>query len=152
MTQALNALLEHAERQRDQALARLVQAEEANRRLRNQWEQLKAYRADYEARSPGMGGKAAPIELLRCHQGFVSRLDQALTQQSALMQSAEKQLAVKRHHLLERETHVASVRKLVERRVQDHQRTTARLEQKRSDEAATQRRWRDSAHSSTLTH
>ncbi len=152
MTQALSALLEHAERQRDEALARLVQAEESGRRLRNQWEQLNAYRADYEARTPGLGTKAAPIELLRCHQGFVLRLNQALTQQSALMHSADEQLALKRQTLLERETHVASVRKLVERRVQEQQRTTARLEQKRSDEAAQQRRWRDSAHSSTLTH
>jgi flagellar FliJ protein len=152
MTQALNALLEHAERQRDEALARLMQAEESSRRLRNQWEQLRAYRADYEARAPGMGAQAAPIELLRCHQGFVQRLDQALTQQSALIHSADEQLALKRQMLLERETHVASVRKLVERRLQDHQRTTARLEQKRSDEAATQRRWRDSAQHSTLTH
>lgn len=152
MTQALNALLEHAERQRDEALARLVQAEESSRRLRNQWEQLKVYRADYEARAPGMGAQAAPIELVRCHQGFVQRLDQALTQQSALMQGADEQLALKRQMLLERETHVASVRKLVERRMQDHQRTTARLEQKRSDDANTQRRWRNSTQSSTLTH
>lgn len=152
MTQALNALLEHAERQRDEALARLMQAEESSRRLRNQWEQLQAYRADYEARAPGLGAQAAPIELVRCHQGFVQRLDHALTQQAALMQGADEQLAQKRQMLLERETHVASVRKLVERRMQDHQRTTARLEQKRSDDANTQRRWRNSAHSSTLTH
>ncbi len=152
MTQALNALLEHAERQRDEALARLVQAEESGRRLRNQWEQLRAYRADYEARAPGLGGQAAPIELLRCHQGFVQRLDQAMNQQSALLHSAEQQLVIKRQLLLERETHVASVRKLAERRLQEHQRASARLEQKRSDEAATQRRWRDSAQSSTLTH
>ena len=152
MTQALQSLLEHAERERDEALACLVQAEDSSRRLRQQLEQLQAYRADCEARSPGSGGKAAPIELLRCHQGFALRLDQALAQQSGLLQSAESQLQLQRQLLLERETRVAAVRKLVERRLHEHQRSLARLDQKRSDEAAAQRRWHHSAHSRSIPH
>ncbi len=152
MTRALQTLLEHAERERDEALACLMQTEESSRRLRQQLEQLQAYRADYEARSPGSGGQAAPIELLRCHQGFVLRLDQALAQQSGQLQTAEHQLQLQRQRLLERETRVAAVRKLVERRLHEQQRSLARQEQKRSDEAAAQRRWHHSAHSRSIPH
>ena len=152
MTQALQSLLQHAERERDEALAGLMQAEDSSKRLRQQLEQLQAYLADCEARSPGAGGKAAPIEQLRCYQGFVQRLDQALAQQSGLLRSSESQLLLQRQRLLERETRVAAVRKLVERRLQEHQRSQARQEQKRSDEAAAQRRWHHSAHSRSIPH
>lgn len=152
MTQALQTLLEHAERERDEAMACLLQAEDSSRRLRQQLEQLQDYRADCEARSPGFGGQAAPIELLRCHQGFVLRLDQALAQQGQLLASAESQLVLQRQVLLERETRVAAVRKLAERRLHEQQRSQARLEQKRTDEAAAQRRWHLGAHSRPMPH
>ena len=152
MTQALQSLLEHAERERDEAMACLLQTEDSSRRLRQQLEQLQAYRADYQARSPGSGGQAAPIELLRCHQGFVQRLDQALAQQGQLLASAESQLLLQRQLLLERETRVAAVRKLVERRLHEQQRSLARQEQKRSDEASAQRRWQPSADSRPMPH
>jgi flagellar FliJ protein len=152
MTQALQSLLEHAERERDEAMACLLQTEDSSRRLRHQLEQLQAYRADYEARLPGLGAEAAPIELLRCHQAFVLRLDQALAQQGQLLETAESQLLLQRQLLLERETRVAAVRKLMERRLHDRQRSQARLEQKRSDEAAAQRRWHHSAHGRTSSH
>lgn len=152
MTQALLSLLEHAERERDEALARLMQAEDTSRRLREQLEQLQHYRADCEARSPGAGGKAAPIELLRCHQGFVMRLDQALAQQGGLLQSADSQRQLQQQLLLARETRVAAVRKLVERRQHEQQRSLARQEQKRSDEAAAQRRWHHSTHGRSIPH
>ena len=152
MTQALQSLLEHAERERDETMACLLQSEDSAQRLRQQLEQLLAYRSDCEARSPGHGGLAAPIELLRCHQGLAQRLDQALAQQSGLLQAAESQLLLQRALLLQRETRVAAVRKLIERRQHEQQRGLARLEQKRSDEAAAQRRWHHGAHSRPIPH
>ena len=44
MTTALHTLLEHAVRQRDEALAALLHAEQAAHRLRLQAEQLHTYR------------------------------------------------------------------------------------------------------------
>lgn len=144
MTQALQSILEHAERQRDDSLALVQQAEETCRRAQLQWQQLHGYRADTEARAPGRGGRVSAIELLHCHRAFTQRLDQALAQQAATLQAADAQLLQQRQLLLQRETRVAAVRKLVQRRQADQQRGQARLEQNRSDEAATQRRWRDS--------
>jgi flagellar FliJ protein len=82
----------------------------------------------------------------------MQRLDQALAQQAGQLQSADVQLLHQRQLLLARETRVAAVRKLVERRAQDHQRVHARREQNRSDEATAQRHWHDSVRKGTVTH
>jgi|CXWL01.1.fsa_nt_gi flagellar FliJ protein len=145
MTLALHTLLEHAERERDETMAALLHAEEAARRLRVQADQLHAYRDEYRLRGPAHGGRSAPIELLRCHQGFMQRLEQALGQQQATLLAAQARVAEQRSALLAQEIRVASVRKLLERRGEDHQRAAARLEQRRHDDDAVQRLWRDNA-------
>ena len=147
MTQSLQTLLSHAEHERDEALAALLQAEEAGRRLHQQWQQLQDYHADYAARAPTLGGRAAPIDTLRSHHAFMQRLDQALAQQQGVLQAAELRLMLQRQALLALEIRVASVRKLQERRLHETQRGAHRLEQRRSDDFAVQRRWRDSTHS-----
>lgn len=149
MTQSLQPLLSHAEHERDEAMATLLQTEENGRRLRQQWDQLQSYHADYEARAPGLGGRTATIDALRGHHAFMQRLDQALAQQQGLLQATEQRIAQQRQQLLELEIRVASVRKLQDRRLQEAQRNTQRLEQRRSDDSAAQRHTRDSARDST---
>lgn len=136
MSSALLTLLEQAETERDVALARMLAADETARQARTQAEQLHAYREDYRRRAPAQGGRSANIELMRCHHGFVQRLDQAIEQQRALLARLEHQAAQQRATLLEREVRVASVKKLMQRRAQESQRGAARSEQRRSDEAA----------------
>jgi len=136
MTAALHTLLEHAERQRDDALAALLQAESGLRRLEAQAEQLRDYRDDYRTRHPALGGRSAGIEALRCHQDFMQRLDQALHQQAGQLQAHAARCATLRAQLVAQETRVASVRKLLERRGQAAQVQADRLEQRRSDESA----------------
>ena len=142
MTQALATLYEHAEQQRDKAMAQLMQAEDAARRMLAQSEQLRNYRSEYAARSPARGGRAAPIELLRCHLDFMQRLEQAMVQQQAQAEGAERHAAALRQTLIELETRVASVRKLMERRNTAQQVLVDRQEQRRNDEASQQRAWR----------
>jgi flagellar protein FliJ len=151
MPQSLLTLLQEAERQRDASMAAMLQAEDAGRRLRAQQLQLQEYHADYAARAPGKGGRSAPIDVLRSHHVFMQRLDQALAQQQGLIDAADENLTRRRQHLVVQETRVASVRKLLERRMNERQQGAARLEQKRSDEAAMQRHWRDSAQNRTVT-
>lgn len=140
MSAALHTLLELAERERDAALAALMQAENLGNRALAQLEQLRAYEADYRARTPGSAGQAAPIELLRCHQGFMGRLDQALAQQQQSVKASEAELLRRREALQRCELKLASVRKLLERRAGEQQRVEAQREQRRTDEAALQRR------------
>lgn len=139
MSDALQTMLELAERQRDTARAALMQAEGTSNRALAQLDQLVAYQADYRSRAPGTAGLAAPIELLRCHQGFMGRLDQAMVQQREAVKNAHAELLRRRQHLQQAELKVASVRKLIERRQAERQRVDARREQQRSDESALQR-------------
>ena len=136
MTSALNTLLEHAERQRDETRAAMLQAEGTVQRLLAQAEQLQLYRDDYRLRHPALGGRTAGIEALRCHQDFMQRLEQAMHQQSGQRQVAEARSAVLRAELLTQEMRVASVRKLLERRGQQAEVHAGRQEQRRSDEAS----------------
>ena len=139
MTQALLTLLQLAERERDSAVAALLRAQDAVQALQAQAEQLEQYRAEYRQRHPALGGRSASIELLRCHQGFMQRLDDALAQQQAKVQAAHAHGAVLVAERVAHETRVASVRKLLERRGAEQGRVAARHEQRRSDEAAQQR-------------
>jgi len=141
MTQALHTLLEHAQRQRDEALAALQQAESAQAQLQLQADQLDAYQGEYDARHPARSGRAAPIELLRCHLGFMQRLHQAQAQQQGQLQAAQARVARQKQALLALEMRLAAVRKLADRRGQERQRAANSLEQRRHDEAAQQRAW-----------
>ena len=149
MTAALHTLLEHAERERDEALSAVLQAEDLLRRQQLQEEQLVAYREDYRQRHPALGGRSASIELLRCHEGFMQRLDQALQQQRGQVQHAEHRGAQLRVALVAQETRVASVRKLLERRGAQVQVQADRLDQRRSDETAMQQHRRRAEEAST---
>jgi flagellar FliJ protein len=148
MTQALNTLLEHAERQRNEALALLMQAEEVSRRLQQQSLQLMAYRDEYRLRQPGRGGSSVSIELLRSHHEFMQRLEQALQQQQGQMDLAQDRLTCRRAELVALETRVASVRKLMDRRSLDARRRADRREQQSTDEAAHQARRAEGTRSS----
>ena len=149
MTAALHTLFEHAQTQRDQGLMALQQAEAEAQRLQQQAEQLLAYRDDYRRRHPAQDGRSASIELLRCHQGFMERLDQALAQQQAQVQAAQARAVTRRSELVALETRVAAVRKLQERRGAERQRHADRLDQRRSDEAAAQQ-WVRAAQAAAL--
>ncbi len=141
MTQALTTLLEIVERERDQAAAALAQAERQLLAQRQQWEQLQAYQADYLQRAPAHGGRSAPIEVLRCHQAFMARLDQALAHQQRVLNTAEGEAQLRRQTLLQCETRLASVRKLMQRRASAATHAADRAEQRQTDEAALQRHW-----------
>lgn len=136
MSSAIHLLLEQAEAERDAAQARLLQAEDAARQARAQAEQLHAYREDYRRRAPALRGAGASIELVRCHHGFVQRLDQAIEQQRGQLAVLEQQAVAQREVLLEREVRVAAVKKLLARRTHEAQRLLARVDQRQTDEAA----------------
>jgi flagellar FliJ protein len=136
MSDSLATMLELAARQRDIERAALMQAEGASNRALAQLDQLAAYQAEYRTRTPGLAGLAAPIELLRCHQGFMGRLDQALLQQREAVQAADTELRRRRQQLQQAELRVASVQKLIERRQAEHARAEARREQRQTDESA----------------
>lgn len=136
MPAALRTLLQHAEHQRDEALAAVLQAEDLASRMAAQTAQLEAYREEYRARHPALGGRSATIELLRFHQGFMQRLDQAIVQQRQQQQHAEARAQQQRDALRELQLRAASVKKLIDRRGDEARARDRRTEQRRADEAA----------------
>lgn len=136
INEGLQSLLEQAQIERDAALALLQRADEEQRQARSQCEQLLVYRDDYRRRAPALAGRSTSIEMLRCHQGFMQRLDQAIDQQRSVLEAAEIEALARRATLLARETRVAAVRKLIERRNQEFVREQARRDQRQTDEVA----------------
>jgi flagellar protein FliJ len=139
--QPLIALLEQTERERDDARMQLLRTNAAHAAAQAQADQLLAYRADYEARWGAQFSREGKIEVLRCYQGFVSRLTQAVEHQAKVAAQAARQVEAAQATLRERELRVASVRKLIEGRMHELKRTADRNEQKQIDEFASRAAW-----------
>jgi flagellar FliJ protein len=137
----LALLLAQAERQRYEALAEQLKAETAKRAAQAQAEQLIAYRREYEQRWSAEFCREGKIELVRCYQGFIHRLTQAVEQQERIATlaavQAERAEAIVRGH----EVRAAGLKKLVERRLRQSELADARIEQKDSDDRAVRASW-----------
>jgi len=139
--QPLTALLAQTERQRDLALADQMKAQSASDAAQAQAEQLLGYRREYELRWSAQFCREGKIELVRCYQGFMDRLTQAVESQARAAQQALAQLEQANVQLREHEVRVAAVRKLVERRLAEGRLQAERHEQKQSDELAARIAW-----------
>jgi flagellar FliJ protein len=143
---ALNLLLDRASQERDRLAGELRRGEEVLQRHRRQGEQLGAYRAEYTQRWSAQFGRGGAIEIVHCYQSFMQRLDEALAQQQRQVSAAERGVAAVREALVQAEIRVASVKKLIERRLAEQARQQARRDQRQTDEMAqhlTRRRPRD---------
>jgi flagellar FliJ protein len=147
--QPLMALLSHAEGERDEALAHRQRMREALEAARNQAEQLVAYRRDYEQRWAERFAQAGQVQLLHSYHGFVTRLTQAIEHQQRVVDQAARQLERADEALQQQELRVASVLKLIERRVSEIEKTSEQREQRALDELASRAAWNRLAAAST---
>ena len=138
---SLRLLLDQAERQRDEALAEQLKLDAAWRAAAAQAEQLVLYRREYEERWRAEFCREGKIELVRCYQGFMERLTQAVEQQERIAglaaAQAERAAALVRGH----DVRAAGLKKLVERRLKEGERIAAGREQRLSDEQASRAAW-----------
>ena len=139
--QALQTVLDHAVAERDAATAQMYLLLEGTRRLNSQMEQLHSYREEYRARWTNQFRQSAAIEVVQSYQSFVARLDHALEQLQLQRAEADAKSQQARELLVVRETRVASVRKLLARRLAEQARCIASGEQKHSDERAAIAHW-----------
>ncbi|MFM8899111.1 MAG: flagellar export protein FliJ [Burkholderiales bacterium] len=137
----LMALLAQTERERDDALAQHQRLEAALQAAQAQADQLLTYRRDYEQRWTTQFSKEGSMPLFNCYQNFNERLTQAVDFQRNAVQQAQYQADRGRALWMEQEIRVASVRKLIERRVHELQLSAERREQKTSDEFASRLSW-----------
>jgi len=139
--QSLQVLMQREQHRCDLAQSALQRAGEVARHAGEQREQLIAYRSEYQARWTGQFSRGATMDILQCYRSFMQRLDQAVAMQTRQAEQAELRLAQARRELLEAERRVASVRKLMERRVAEMAQVGRQREQKLSDEQAQRMGW-----------
>ena len=139
--ESLVILMAEAERARDLALAEQIRLKSADAAARTQADELLVYRREYEQRWSAQFCREGQIELVRCYQGFMLRLTEAIEQQTRTAAHAALQLARAEATLREHEVRAAAVRKLIERRVSEGQRAAERQQQKTSDELASRVAW-----------
>jgi flagellar protein FliJ len=137
----LMALLGQAERERDAAQADFQKAQDGFAAAQGQADQLLAYRSEYEARFREQFKSNGSVSILQCYQGFSSRLGQAIDQQRLIATHAERRVEEARTGLLDQELRVASVRKLLERRLTELRQAADRRDQKQTDEFAARAAW-----------
>ena len=139
--QPVMTLLGQTERERDELAADCQRASVAQRTASVQLEQLVTYRREYEERWAHQFRTDGRMELVNCYRGFMERLTQAVEQQRRVAVQAGAELEQAQLALREGEIRVASVRKLIERRVADVRVAVDRREQKASDEFASRAAW-----------
>ena len=132
----LQALLQRAEGERDNAQAALRQAEALEAQAQAQARHLQDYRGEYDQRWVARFQQSGTPELLHCHRGFGQRLNQAIAVQSTNADQLGNRVQRAREQLLAREQRVAAVRKLIERRSAELVKIAARRDQRSTDEAA----------------
>jgi len=137
----LTTLLEHHERARDVARAEHARARSASDAAAVQAEQLHSYRREYEQRWSAQFSREGPIQLVTCYHSFMARLTQAVEQQALAVQLATQRCEHTLSALRGIELRCASVRTLIERRVQTQRHEADRRDQKQSDEHAMRAAW-----------
>lgn len=133
---ALNLLLEQARKDREAAREALARAQLSHQQAVAQLQQLEGFAREYEARWQGQFQGGAAVEVLRCYQDFMRRLGQAIAQQHHAVRVAQGLAERERQRLLARETRLASIEALAQRRLGRERIRATRLEQKHSDELA----------------
>lgn len=133
---SLQLVLDRAAQERDRLAADRRRAEELAQRTRRQGEQLAAYRGEYLQRWSRQFGHGGAIEIVHCYQSFMQRLDEALAHQQRQVHAAERGQAAAHQALLQAETRLASIRKLIERRQAEIARAHERRDQRQTDETA----------------
>ena len=132
----LHTLLEREHKRRDEAQVALRAARENVDAQQQQADGLTTYRTDYCKKWSSQFQQAASMEILRSYTGFLARLDQAITQQLAVVAHAQRGVDSARQRLLEREIRVATVDRLIKRRMDVVARLADRRDQKNLDELA----------------
>ncbi|MDL2339119.1 MAG: flagellar export protein FliJ [Pseudomonadota bacterium] len=139
--QPLMTLLGQAERERDGLAVDCQRATVTQQTAVVQADQLLTYRREYEQRWAHQFRTDGRMELVNCYRGFMERLTQAVEQQRRVAAHAHTELEQARLSLRDSEIRVASVRKLIERRVADVRVAVDRREQKAADEFASRAAW-----------
>ena len=132
----LKTLLEREQKRRDEQMAAVRSAVANAQSQQQQADGLVEYRTEYCRKWSAQFQQAAQMEILRSYHGFLSRLEQAITQQKSVVEHAHRMVEAQRQRLVEREIRVATVERLIKRREAMLAKVADRRDQKNLDELA----------------
>ncbi len=132
----LQTLLEREKKRRDEQMAQVRNAVANAESQQQQAEGLTTYRGEYCQKWSAQFQQAVQMEILRSYHGFLSRLDQAISQQQSVIEHAQRMVEIQRQRLIEREIRVATVERLIKRREAMLAKLADRRDQKNLDEMA----------------
>ena len=132
----LRTLLGREQKRRDEQMAAVRNAVANVEAQQQQADGLTGYRSEYCQKWSAQFQQAAPMEIVRSYHGFLSRLDQAISQQQSVVEHARRMVDAQRQRLVEREIRVATVERLIKRREALLAKVADRRDQKNLDEMA----------------
>ena len=97
-------------------------------------QELTTYRSEYARQYADNPNLARPVVLVNDFRVFLARLDHAITQQQAMVESARRDYEKKKRDWLKEHTKVKALEKVIERSVEQEQVTAGRKEQKELDD------------------
>lgn len=134
--QPLMSLLEQAQRERDESLSAMERGRQAMQEATAQAQSLREWRSNYQARWGARFQQGGQVEIIRCYQEFMARLNQALQDQEATVEQRRMMFDQLRAQVQQREQRVGAVLQLIERRQRELNIAEQRIEQKLNDEVA----------------
>jgi flagellar FliJ protein len=132
----LIALLEQAQKSRDEVFSQVENARRAHEQARQQLQSLHDFRQQYQDRWRQQFSQGSGMEIMRSYQEFMNRMSEAEVEQARRVEMALSSLERLRAVLIERERKVAAVTKLMERRASEQSLKEQRRDQKATDEMA----------------
>lgn len=132
----LHLLIEQAERQRDEALARRGRADAALQAAEQQQRQLADYQQESQARWLAQFRQGAAITLVQVHHDFVDRLQGAVAMQAQQVERLRRETERVAAAHVAAEQKLAAIRKLLDQRSQTLLAAALRREQRQMDELA----------------
>jgi len=142
----LKHLIERAVQQRDAAQRAMSQLEHQQRNAAQTLNVLTQFRTEGQQRGPVRGQRLASGALMQQATEFDERMLQAMARQEHQCQTLSADVRQQREVLLALQQRAMALEALAERHARAQRARAAKLEQKRTDEFATQRAARRAAH------
>lgn len=134
--QPLALLLEQAEKRRDEAVRRLETARRHHDGALAQLQSLGEFRRQYQERWSAQFNRQGGVEILRCYQEFMTRLDEAERDQRRRCEQLLTVVEEQQARTLESEQRLSAMTRLQARRDDIDRQRELKSEQKSTDEMA----------------
>lgn len=141
-TERLSLLIKIQKEREDNLQGHFVRAQQAYLQAEQKYQGLANYRTEYIQQSLQQGSVGLGGRQYNQYVSFISKLDQALTQQGRVVQQSRNAAEQRRQSWLKMQTKRKALEKLVEQAQLKAQLLADRQQQKLTDEYATQRFYR----------